>query len=331
MKRSVVLAIGALALTAVADPLFAAETEMAAPRAAPSARRAQPVQRAAPQRQAVAPQATQTSSFTGAQAGGFGGGNVGGGGFADPICQSFQESGGFFAGGLNLGCTPISFNQSLNKTGGIGGGVAQWTVPVARTVFGDLVVGVIGDFGGGKATSTSSQSFTYADSNCFGCLTTANYTNSVSQGTSGSVRLKAGIVTPVAGWYGSIMPYLTVGWVRTRFDGTFNFASSNYAPGCSPFTFCSQIAGSTFAWSQSANGVIYGIGVDIPIPAFGPGVVIALDYSRADFQSFSVVAPVAFTTACHPGPTVSCAVTDTLNVNHPSSNKFTVGARFKFL
>jgi hypothetical protein len=188
----------------------------------------------------------------------------------------------------------------------------------------------MGDFGGGKATSTSSQSFTYADSNCFGCLTTANYTNSVSQGTSGSVRFKAGIVTPVAGWYGSIMPYLTVGWVRTRFDGTFNFASS---AGCSPFTSCSQFAGSSFAWSQSANGVIYGIGVDIPIPAFGPGVVIALDYSRADFQSFSVVAPVAFTTACppHGTGTVSCAVTDTLNVNHPSSNKFTVGARFKFL
>jgi hypothetical protein len=153
MKRSVVLAIGALALTAVADPLFAAETEMAAPRAAPSARRAQPVQRAAPVRQAAAPQATQTSSFTGAQAGGFGGGNVGGGSFADPICQSSL-------GGLNIGCTPISFNQSLNKTGGFGGGVAQWMVPTgARIGYSELVVGIMGDFGGGKTTSTSSRAF----------------------------------------------------------------------------------------------------------------------------------------------------------------------------
>jgi hypothetical protein len=221
--------MGALALTAIADPLFAAETEMAAPRAAPSARRAQPVQRAAPQR--AVPQATQISSFTGAQAGGFGGGNVGGGSFADPLCQS--NTGGFGPGGLNFGCTPISVTQSLNKTGGFGGGVAQWTVPVAHTLWGDLVVGIMGDIGGGRATSTSSQSFTYADANCFGCLTTANYNNSVSQSTSGSVRLKAGIVTPVAGWYGSIMPYLTVGWVRTRFDGTFNYTSSNYAiPTC---------------------------------------------------------------------------------------------------
>src|SRR6516165_8532706 len=115
MKRSVVLAIGALALTAVADPLFAAETEMAAPRAAPSARRAQPVQRAAPARQVAAPQATQTSSFTGAQAGGFGGGNAGGGSFADPICLDA-------GGGLNNGCTATTFNHSLTKTGGIGGG-----------------------------------------------------------------------------------------------------------------------------------------------------------------------------------------------------------------
>src|SRR5262249_48124649 len=171
MKRSVVLAMGALALSAIADPLLAAETEMAAPRAAPSARRAQPVQRAAPARQAPAPQAAQTSSYTGAQAGGFGGGNAGGGSFADPICQSFT-------GGLNLGCTPISFNHSTTHTGGIGGGVLQWMVPVSPWV----VVGVMGDLAGGKTTSTSSQSFTYADSTiCCTQITTANYTNSVSQ------------------------------------------------------------------------------------------------------------------------------------------------------
>jgi hypothetical protein len=325
MKRSVVLAIGALALTAIADPLFAAETEMAAPRAAPSARRAQP-QRAAPQRQAPQQQASQTNSFTGAQAGGFGGGNAGGGGFADPICETRS-------GGLNIGCTAPSFNHGLNNTAGVFGGVAQFLVPVAYTPWGQLVAGIMGDFGGGKATSTSTQSFTYADSfSCLGCQTTANYTNSVSQGTSGSARLKAGIVMPVAGWYTSIMPYVTVGWVRTRFDGTFNYASSSYAPGCTPFTVCSTNAAGGLSWSQSANGVIYGIGVDIPVPAIGPGVVIALDYSRADFQSFSVAAPIAIVTpGCIPGPTLACTASDKLNVNHASSNKFTVQARFKFM
>src|SRR6516165_1796767 len=97
---------------------------------------------------------------------------------------------------------------------------------------------------------------------------------------------------PVAGWYTSIMPYLTVGWVRTRFAGTFSYASSNFAPGCAPFAFCSTNAASGFSWSQSANGVVYGIGVDVPLPAFGPGFVLVLDYSRSDYQSISVVAPV---------------------------------------
>jgi hypothetical protein len=323
MRQNLILAVSVLALTTVSQPLFAAETEMAAPqeRAAP-ARRAQP-QRAAPQRQAPQQQASQTNSFTGAQAGGFGGGNAGGGSFADPICQSTF--------GLNLGCTPISFNQSTNHTGGIGGGVMQWMVPVSPWI----MVGIMGDLSGGKTTSTTSQSFTYADSTiCCNQITTANYTNTVSQGTSGSVRFKAGLVMPVAGWYTSIMPYVTVGWIRTRFDGTFNFASSNFnsfQPSCSFNPSCSSIASSSFSWSQSANGVVYGVGVDIPLPAFGPGFVLVLDYSRADFQSFDITAPVALATACIPGPSRSCAVTDTLHVSHQSSNKFTGGIRFKFM
>jgi len=327
-------AIGALALTVASQPLFAAETETAAPteRAAPARRAAPPPaarrvpQRAAPQQQATQTQASQTSSYTGAQAGGFGGGNAGGGGFADPICLTS-------AGGLNIGCTPATFNHSLNKTGGIGGGVIQYMVPVTPWI----MVGIMGDLAGGKSTTSSTQSYIYPTdiSCCSSSFTTAEtYTNSVSQSTTGSIRLKAGVVTQL-GWYGSIMPYVTVGWVRTKFEGSFSYTASNYSsfqPSCAFNPSCSTIAASTLNWSHSANGVIYGFGVDVPIPAFGPGVVIVLDYSRADFQSFDVAAPVAITTpGCVSGPTKACATTDTLSVSHTSSNRFTAGVRFKFL
>jgi hypothetical protein len=80
MKRSLVLAVSVLALAAVSKPLFAAEVETPAPseRAAPAAER---TERARPARERQAArttggqqQASQTSSYTGTQAGGFGGG-----------------------------------------------------------------------------------------------------------------------------------------------------------------------------------------------------------------------------------------------------------------
>jgi hypothetical protein len=341
MKRgSLVLAISVLALTAAAEPLFAAESETAAPqeqaapapareRAAPSARRAQPahapparVQQAAPQQQAVQP--SQTSSYTGAQAGGFGGGNVGGGGFADPICLNDT-------GGLSNGCTPALFNHSLNKTGGIGGGVIQYMIPVSPWI----VVGIMGDLAGGKTTASSTQSYFYP-SDPFSLpsfRTSETYTNSVSQSTNGSIRFKAGVVTPVPGWNSTIMPYFTVGWIRQKFEGTFSYSASNFDSSCP--SCGSTIAGSSLSWSHQANGVIFGAGVDIPIPAFGPGIVLTLDYSHASFQSFDITAPVAigasFGSACIPGPTFVCATSDNLHVSNPRSDRFTAGVRIKFL
>ena len=339
MKRTAVLAIGALALSAASQPLFAAEGETAAPReraapaaerAPPAARRTQPArvqQRAAPQQQA----ASQTSSYTGTQAGGFGGGNAGGGGFADPVCLS--------PNGLNNGCTSASFNHSLTKTGGIGGGVVQWTTAVTPWI----VVGIMGDLAGGKTTASSTQSFYYPSGQSFSSegsffpipqVTSETYTNSVSQSTTGSIRFKAGVVTPLAGWYGSIMPYVTVGWVRSRFEGTFTYNASNFSsfsPSCSFNPSCSTIAGASASWSHQANGVIYGFGVDIPIPAVGPGVVLVLDYSRADFQSFDVTVPVSVATPCIASSSRVCATTDTLHVDHASSNRFTAGLRVKLM
>jgi hypothetical protein len=322
MKRSAILAISILTLTA-SQPLFAAESETAAPqerspareRAAP-ARQMQPA-RAAPQQQATQSQASQTSSYTGTQAGGFGGGNAAGGGFADPICLTSL-------GGLS-GCTPVAFNHSLSKTGGIGGGVLQWTIPASQWV----VVGILGDLSFGKTTASNSQSFLYAsDPSITNQVTAENYTSSVSQSTSGSIRFKAGVVTQLAGWYGSIMPYVTVGWIRTRFEGNFTYNAVNYNAfpcTCSPPP---TFAGTSVSWSHQANGVVYGFGVDIPIPAVGPGVVLVLDYSRADFQSFDVTVPVT-AAPCIVGKV--CATTDTLHVSNPSSNRFTAGVRIKFL
>jgi len=320
MKPTVALAISVLALTAASQPLFAAETETPAPRqrAAPAAERAAPAarQRAAPQQQAS--QSSQTSSFTGTQAGGFGGGNAGGGGFADPVCLNTR--------GLSNGCTAALFNHSLSKTGGIGGGVVQWTTAVTPWI----VVGILGDLAGGKTTASSSQSFLYpSDPSIPGQVTAETYTNSVSQSTTGSVRFKAGVVTPFPWLYTSVMPYVTVGWVRSRFEGSFTYNAINFNPtvlGGSPI-----IAGSSVSWSHQANGVIYGFGVDVPIPAVGPGVVLVLDYSRADFQSFDVTVPVAIGTSCIPGPTKVCGTTDTLHVSNPSSNRFTAGLRVKLM
>jgi hypothetical protein len=270
-------------------------------------------------------QPSQTSSYTGGQAGGYGGGNAAGGGFADPVCLTQS-------GGLNIGCTPATFNHSLNKTGGIFGGVVQYMVPVTPWI----VVGVMGDLAGGKTTASSTQSYSYPTDVicCSRNTTTETYTNTVSQSTTGTIRFKAGVVTPL-GWYGSIMPYVTVGWVRTKFEGSFSYTASNYSSLSSSCAFnpsCSTIAGGTVNWSHQTNGVIYGFGVDIPIPSFGPGVVVVLDYSRADFQSFDIAAPVAIAnTGCLPGPTKACAVSDILHVSNPSSNRFTAGLRVKFM
>jgi hypothetical protein len=326
MRRNLILAVSVLALTAVSQPLFAAETEMAAPqeRAAPARRAPPPAARPAPLRQAVAqPQATQTSSFTGAQAGGFGGGNVGGGGFADPICLNDF-------GGLNNGCSPVSFNHSLNKTGGFGGGVIQYMFPVSPWI----MVGVMGDIAGGKTTASSTQSFFRpSDPSAPSFVTSETYTNSVSQSTNGSIRFKAGLVTLLPGWYTTIMPYVTVGWIRQKFEGTFSYSATNFdsfCPSCG-----STIANSALSWSHQANGVVFGFGVDVPIPAFGPGVVLVFDYSHASFQSFDITAPVAisstFGAACIPGPGFVCATTDNLHVSNPRSDRFTFGVRVKFL
>jgi opacity protein-like surface antigen len=256
------------------------------------------------------------------QAGGFGGGNVGGGGFADPICLTFF--------GLNHGCTGAPFSQSLTKTGGRGGAVVQWTTPVTPWI----VVGVLGDLSFGNNSVTQTQNNFYSDPTSFGFVTTETLQNTVTERTSGSVRFKAGFVVPLG--YTSIMPYTTVGWTRAQIQGSFTYAASNYSPsdGCSAFASCSAIAASTVNYTANRNGVVWGFGVEMPLPAFGPGVVLVLDYSRSQFGSFDVSLPAVVTSvegsSCSSSGISPCSIVDIGHFSNVSFSTFSVGARFKF-
>ena len=359
MKRSLILAVSVLALAAVSKPLFAAEAETpapteAAPTAAPTTERAAPTRarpaarqrQAAPERQAAPARTTTggqqqasnaTSSYTGVQAGGFGGGNVGGGGFADPVCLGNEGSFGFppVLGGLNSGCTPVPFSQSLTKSGGIGGATVQWMVPVTQWI----VVGVVGDASFGKTTTTSTENNFYPATNSFSpTVTQEQITNSFSQSTSQSARLKVGFVIPLR--YTSIMPYFTAGYIHSTLQGTFNYSASNYDTlHCFAFNpMCATNAFSATSWSRSSNGFVWGVGAEMPLSAFvygfGPGVVLVVDYTRAQFGSFDVNLPVAIATAggmaCVQSSNLNCAAVDTAHLSNVVSNRFTFGARIKF-
>src|ERR1700686_1988387 len=142
MKRHRLLAaISVLALNFASHQLFAAELETPAPpegaapareRAAPAAERPAPAAqreraparegaprptRAPVQRQAAA-QSSPSSSFTGTQVGGFGGGNAGGGGFADPdsCSTTFNQSSQNQSGSFSLFQSVSSSPQNLPLT-----------------------------------------------------------------------------------------------------------------------------------------------------------------------------------------------------------------------
>jgi hypothetical protein len=351
MSRSLILAVSVLALTAASKPLFAAETETPAPtETAPTAERAAPTaertERARPVRQRQAARQTggqqqsqsQTSSYTGVQAGGFGGGNAGGGGFADPVCLGTvldQPP----AGGLNGNCTAAPLTQSLAHSGGIGGGTFQWMVPVTQWI----VVGVVGDATFGKTTSTYTQNNSYVSQPIMNpsVVTQEQITNSFSQSTSGSARLKVGFVVPLQ--YASIMPYFTAGYIHSTLQGTFSYSGTNYnsmQPQCAFNPSCAlQSAFGSTSWSRSSTGFVWGFGAEMPLSAFvsgiGPGVVLVADYTRAQFGSFDVNFPVAITavspggSACVQSSLLNCATVDTGHFSNVVSNRFTFGARVK--
>jgi hypothetical protein len=322
MKRHLLLAISVLALTAVSQRLFAAEAETPAPRErAPAAERApaRQAQRAAPTQQAAQP----SSGWTGSQVGGFGGGNVGGGGFADPICLN--------ASGLNNGCTPAQFTHSLAKTGGVGGVTGEYKWALNPWV----VFGVLADVSFGSVSASGSQTNKYAsDPFIPGQFTTETYTNSVKQGTSGSARFKVGVVPA---WNPGVLFYGTAGVIISRLDGNFTYTASNFnTSGCVAFSAaCALNVASVANWSQTRPGFVGGGGVEFKTPWFGPAFIVTLDYSYATFGSFNEQLPIAIATqapgvACVQAPTKNCTTIDTAHINNLSSQKFTLGAKLAF-
>ena len=156
MKRSLLVATGVLALAAVSKPLFAAETETPAPieRAAPAAerapapaaerapaqeRRARPARQAQPRQQTSQVSQSTQQTWTGFQGGGFGGGNVGGAGFADNVCGS--HTGVFIPSQSSSSSSqpPVicqALNTSRPNTGSAsGGGFIGWGTLIPGTPF----------------------------------------------------------------------------------------------------------------------------------------------------------------------------------------------------
>jgi hypothetical protein len=164
-------------------------------------------------------------------------------------------------------------------------------------------------------------------------VTREQITNSFSQSTSQSARLKVGFVIPLRDT--SIMPYFTAGYVHSTLQGTFNYSASNYDTlHCFAFNpICATNAFSATSWSRSSSGFVWGVGAEMPLSGFvsgiGPGVVLVADYTRAQFGSFDVNFPVAIASPCMQSSVQNCAAVDTGHFSNVVSNRFTFGARIK--
>jgi hypothetical protein len=359
MNRSVILAISVLTLTAASQPLLAAESETPAPRegaapaperATPSARpaqRTQPVQQQRAAQQQQASQSSQSSSFTGSQAGGFGGGNTGGGSFADPVnlCHDgFNET---FNG---ISCTGAPYTYSASrKVQGSGGGFYSYSVPL----FGWAIIGVQGEIVGQRVNSSSTQSNTHPDVP-FGCcnrVTTETYTSNFNIGTNGSVLFKFGVPVNIPLMLGrapgivtkdgvrtspynasqTILIYGLVGPTWARIDGSYTYSGTNY---CASPVGCGSLTPTTaygaLNWSQTRTGIGAGVGAEW---AFMPGVNLKLEYRYTSFGSISQDVPLAVTQVfgtpgCPSTSVANCASTAHINISNLNFQSVRLGVGF---
>ncbi len=245
MKKLSLVSVSILALSMGAQSLFAAEVEVppsperAAPTPAPAREEAAPPareraaparERAAPARERAAPrraaqnqtnraasnsQASNTS-WTGNQAGGFGGGNASAGGFADPVihaCATQVFAGGFrgslacicsgffilFAAGCrSRSVTPKAVSQAARSSGAMCRS-AIWSYGVE----GDIA-GKSGESSYVQPTTTTVAYGPTPSGGYFSGFSTPTATRtdlisgSIRQGTDGSIRPRIGyLVTPV--------------------------------------------------------------------------------------------------------------------------------------
>jgi hypothetical protein len=279
MKRHFLLAISVLALTAASQRLFAAEAETPAPaaeRAAPAPERERaPARERAARRAPAQRQAAQspTSSFTGSQVGGFGGGNTGGGGFADPA----------YCGGLigSFSVTCGNTVQNISKsTGFIGGAEYGYMIPIG----GYWVAGVAVDIAGSTLKSSNTQTSTKLVPNGLGAIpVTETYSTSQSQGASSTWRAKIGFVP----WMNTLV-FATAGGAAGTVSGNFSYTGASPTVGGSAFG-----AGS---YNTVRVGYVVGGGVTFAYPVLGNTAArVTVEYLYQNLGTVDETIPVIAT------------------------------------
>jgi hypothetical protein len=274
MKRSLVLAISALALMSVSRPLVAAEAETPAARErAPARERAQPA-RAPAQRQVA--QASQASSFTGNQVGGFGGGNVGGGGFADPaFCGSS------FSPSTNLATSCPTTVQNISRSAGfIGGAEYESLFPIAPYWVAGWSIDAAGSTLRSHGTQTTTHSVFSSSSSSFVSIT-ETLSTSQSQAFLSTLRLKIGVIP-----FWNTMIFVTGGAAAGTVSGDFSYTAS---------TCCGASAFGSGGWSQFRGGYSAGGGVSFAGAMFGlgPSAKLTVEYLYANLGKVDQTIPLS--------------------------------------
>jgi outer membrane immunogenic protein len=267
LKVRLLLAISALALSAGAPQRSAAQgpTEAAAPAAeqpAPAERAQRPTRRAR--------RATQQTSFTGAQAGGFGGGNISGGGFVEPgASQCFRDLGPA-SNPITIGCAETPFNFDTRRITGTFGAFYGYIFQYGAMVYGFEV-----DVAYKNAHRGFSQPvgpvLNSSPAVCFGCFSTRTeyFNGSVTQGWDSSLRARFGyVVTPTT------MVYLTAGVAIEQVSGTFTYNATtiNDTTANDGGIFVDTTAGSG-SWNQLKVRVTAGTGIEIFLGVLGSYLV----------------------------------------------------------
>ena len=176
---------------------MAAPQERAAPareRAAPSARRTQPARQGAQRQQAS--QSTQ-QTWSGSQVGGFGGGNMGGAGFADSACVGHM--GFLFQSNLPTpNCLALD-SKAPNTTSASGGFSAGWGTLVPGT---RVYAGVEGMWSANRVrnTYTLNQAYPGQFAACCQELTNDTRTATTSIGSSFWHWRASAISSPTRRW-----------------------------------------------------------------------------------------------------------------------------------
>jgi hypothetical protein len=291
MKRSLLLAIGVLALTATSQQIFAAESETAAPqeRAAPAAdrerapARQRQLQRAPAQRQA--PQSSSpSSSFTGSQAGGFGGGNTGGGGFSDPAnCAS---------AGFSPLC-PLTSQGLSAKAGFAGGGEFSQMFPLGPYAAFGWAVDVTGSTLKSSGTQITSRVLPLSSPLGPGETVTETLSTSQSQPVNTTLRAKIGFV-PVG--LSNIMVFATAGGAVGKVSGSFTYTANNFS---TPQVGIPTTAFGASSWDLTRFGYAAGAGVTVRYT----GVSVTLEYLYTNLGTITETTPLV---ASHCSILASC-------------------------